>query len=52
MFLINIPVVNVFGPLFTRIIMRRIASGKGAGVDVSVSMAIAIITLIIGVVIR
>ena len=52
MFLINIPVVYIFGPLFTRIIMRRIASSKGAGVDVLVSMAIAIITLIIGVVIR
>lgn len=52
MFLINIPVVYILGPLFTQIIMRRIASGKGAGVDVLVSMAIAIITLIIGVVIR
>ena len=52
LFLINIPTVFIFGPLFTQIILRRISSGKGAGVDVLVSMSIAIVTLIIGVLTR
>lgn len=52
LFLINIAIVYILGPLFTGIFMRRFASGKGAGVDVLVSMAIAFITLTIGVLIR
>lgn len=52
LFLINIPIVYILGPLFTGIIMRRIASGKGAGVDIITSICIALITLIIGILLK
>ena len=52
MFLINIPVVYIAGPLFTGIVMRRIASGKGAGYDALISIIIASATLIIGILIK
>lgn len=52
MFLINIPVVYIVGPIFTGIVMRRIASGNGTGYDVIISIIIASITLIIGTLIQ
>lgn len=52
LFLINIPLVYIVGPLFTGIVMRRIASGKGTGYDVLISIIIAIVTLIIGILIK
>lgn len=52
LFLINIPVVYILGPLFTGFILRRIASGKGAGIDVITSLCIAVITLVIGIILR
>ncbi|MBO5902035.1 MAG: hypothetical protein J6Q36_06445 [Alistipes sp.] len=52
LFLINIPVVYIIGPLFTSIVMRRITSGKGAGFDVIISMMIALVALIIGILLK
>lgn len=49
LFLINILVVSILGPLFTDFVMRRIASGKGTGVDMIISISIAIVTMIIGI---
>lgn len=48
MFLINLAIVYIIGPSFTRFFIRRLASGKGLGIDMFIALVIAIITLIIG----
>lgn len=52
MFLINIAVVFLLGPPFTRFFLRRFASGKGLGLDMYIALIIAIITLAIGWIIK
>lgn len=48
MFLINLVIVFLLGPLFTRFFLREFASGKGPGTDIITALVIAIVTLIIG----
>lgn len=48
MFLINLAIVYLLGPTFTRFFIRRFASGKGLGIDMFIALIIAIVTLIIG----
>ena len=48
MFLINLAIVYIIGPSFTRFFIRRLASGKGLGIDMFIALVIAIKTLIIG----
>lgn len=52
MFLINIVVVYLLGPTFTRFYIRRFAIGKGLGVDMFTALVIAIVTLIVGYVLQ
>lgn len=51
-FVINIPIVTIFGPLFTHIVMVRFASGKGTGYDVLISIILALVTMVIGLLLR
>jgi hypothetical protein len=51
-FLINIPVVWIIGPIITKVIWERFASGKGLGQDMLYSFIAGIIALIIGIVIK
>lgn len=48
MFLINLAVVYLLGPVFTRFYIRRFARGKWLGVDMFTALVIATVTLIIG----
>lgn len=48
MFLINLAVVYLLGPTFTRFYIRRFARGKGLVVDMFTALVIAIVALIIG----
>lgn len=52
MSLINLAVVYLLGPTFTRFYIRRFARGKGLGVDMFTALVIAIVALIIGWVIK
>lgn len=48
MFLINLIIVWLLGPLFASMFLKRFATGKGAGMDIIVALVIGFITLIIG----
>lgn len=48
MFFINLAVLYILGPAFTRFFLRRFASGKGLGIDMFVGLIVGVVTLIIG----
>lgn len=48
MFFINLAVVYLLGPTFTRFYIRRFARGKGLGVDMFTALVIGVVMLIIG----
>ena len=52
MFLINVVVVMLLGPLFTTMYLRRFATGKGPWSNIVTSVVIGFITLIIAIVIK
>jgi hypothetical protein len=47
-FIINIPIVYYLGPVLTKWILVRFASGKGAEIDMFNSFFYGIVTLLIG----
>lgn len=49
MFLINLVVVFVLGPLLARMFLKRFATGKGAGYDIIVAMVLGTVALVIGI---
>lgn len=50
MFLINIFITIILGPIITKFYLVRMASGKGLGQDAFTSLLIAIVSLILGIV--
>jgi hypothetical protein len=51
-FFINIPLVWIFGPIITKLILGRLATGKSLGQDMLYSLIGGIIALIIGIAIH
>ena len=49
MFLINLVVVFVLGPLLARMFLKRFATGKSAGYDIIVAMVLGTVALVIGI---
>ncbi len=49
MFLINIAIVMILGPLFTNMYLQRFATGKGPWSNILTSVVIGIVTLIIAI---
>lgn len=52
MFLINILIVIILGPIITKFYLAKLASGKGLGMDALISLIVAIVLLIIGIIFR
>ena len=50
MFLINLVVVYIAGPICANLFLKRFASGKGAGVDILIAIIVGIITCIIALI--
>ena len=50
MFLINIFIVIILGPIITKFYLVRMVSGKGLGVDAFISLLIAIVFLTLGII--
>lgn len=48
MFFINLAIVYLLGPAFTRFYIRRFARGKGLGVDMFTALVAGMVLLIIG----
>lgn len=52
MFLINLAIVYLLGPILTRLFLREFSSGKGLGLDMFIAFIIGIVVLIIGWIIK